>query len=279
MDRCAVFVDAGYLYAGAGELCCGTRIRKLIQLDGTGVNELLVRLARQSCGLPPLRTYWYDGAKNGIPTIEQQRIAAIPNVKLRLGRLNIKNQQKGVDALIYRDLMTLARERAICEAYVLSGDEDLREGVLAAQDMGVRVTLIGIATSDHARNQSRALVDEADEAVTLTKQELANVVMLAPSIRPLQPPVGYASAPVGHKAEVSAAEVSAAAAQYAQQWLEQATNDECEALIASQPNIPVPLDASLLGLVENKVGGSLRKREDLRRAARRAFWGEIAPRR
>ena len=100
------------------------------------------------------------------------------------------------------------------------------------------------------------------------------MVMLAPPIRPLQPPVGYASAPVGHKAEVSAA-----AAQYAQQWLEQATNDECEALIASQPNIPVPLDASLLGLVENEVGGSLRKREDLRRAARRAFWGEIAPRR
>ncbi len=270
MDRFAVFVDAGYLYAGAGKLCCGTPKRKLLQVDDMGVNKLLVSLAERGCGLLPLRTYWYDGARDGISTPEQQRIAALPNVKLRLGRLNINNQQKGVDALIYRDLMTLARERAICEAYVLSGDEDLREGVRAAQDMGVRVTLIGIATPDRSRNQSRELVDEADESVTLTKQQLAKVV---------KTPVGYASAPVGHEAEVSAVEVSAAAAQYAQQWLEQATNDEREALIASQPYIPVPLDASLLGSVENEVGGSLREREDLRRVARRAFWGEIAPRR
>ena len=96
-------------------------------------NRLLVGLAAGCCAAPVLRTYWYDGAKDGIPTTEQQRIAALANVKLRLGRLNTNNQQKGVDALIYRDLMTLASERAVTDAFLVSGDEDLREGVKASR--------------------------------------------------------------------------------------------------------------------------------------------------
>lgn len=266
VDRFAVFVDAGYLYAEVGKLCCGTRERKSIRLNGSGVNDLLVQMAANACGLPSLRTYWYDGARKGIPTLEQKQIAALPNVKLRLGRLNIKNRQKGVDALIYRDLMTLAREHAICEAFVLSGDEDLREGVRTAQDLGTRVTLIGIATGNYTRNQSRELVDEADEAIMLTKQELADLV------RPLQPPgVGRASA----HADIPAA-VSAAATQYARQWVEQATDEEIKSLQARRPMIPKPMDASLLGSIENEVGTSLRGREELRRATRRAFWEQIA---
>lgn len=261
-----MFVDAGYLYAEVGKLCCGTRERKSIQLDGSGVNNLLVQLAAKACGLPSLRTYWYDGARNGIPTLEQKRIAALRNVKLRLGRLNIKNKQKGVDALIYRDLMTLAREHAICEAFVLSGDEDLREGVRTAQDLGTRVTLIGIATGDYTRNQSRELVDEADEAIMLTKQELTALV------RPLQQPqVGRASV----RADLPA-DVSATATRYAQQWVEQATDEEVKSLLARRPMIPKPMDASLLGSIENEVDTSLRGREELRRAARRAFWEQIA---
>ena len=74
-----------------------------------------------------LRTYWYDGATNAVPTPDHEQIGGLPYVKVRLGRL-IRGEQKGVDALIYRDLMTLARERAITCAYLLSGDEDLREG-------------------------------------------------------------------------------------------------------------------------------------------------------
>ena len=294
MDRFAVFVDAGYLYAGAGKLCCGTPTRKSLQVDGMGVNMFLVSLAEGACGLPPLRTYWYDGARNGISTREQQRIAALPNVKLRLGRLNIKNRQKGVDALIYRDLMTLARERAISEAYVLSGDEDLREGVRTAQDMGVRVTLIGIATPDRSRNQSRELIDEVDETVTLTKKELDSFIKPAISIQPaasINPSdersptfmhsmsADEVAAGPRHAAASAHESASAAAARYAQQWIDQATDNAREALIASQPDIPVPLDASLLGYVEGEIGESLHGRQELRRAIRRAFWEQIASRR
>lgn len=264
MDRFAVFVDAGYLYAEGGKLCCYNPERKSIRLHSSETSKFLMNLAEEACGLPPLRTYWYDGAKDGVPTKEQQLIAALPNVKLRLGRINSKNRQKGVDALIYRDLMTLARKRAISEAYLLAGDEDLREGVRTAQDMGVRVTLIGVAARDGAPNQSKELVNEADEAVTLTKKDLA------PFIEPRQA--------LGRHTDVQAdlmPEVSEAAAGYARQWLDRATDKECESLRARRPAIPGTLDVSLLIAIEAEVGGSLRGREDLRRAARRAFWEQV----
>lgn len=189
-------------------------------------------------------------------------------MKLRLGRINTKNQQKGVDALILLDLVALARERAISEAYLLSGDDDLREGVRAAQGMGVRVTLIGIPTNDGSRNQSKELVNEADKSVMLNKDDLER---LATRIQPRQAPAHSLSA---HTDLV--ADASAAGAKYARQWFDRAIYDEIESLLAGRPVIPVPLDAGLLGAVEKEVGGSLRGHENLRRAARDAFWEQIA---
>ncbi|MGH8571111.1 MAG: NYN domain-containing protein, partial [Gammaproteobacteria bacterium] len=78
-----------------------------------------------------------------------------------------------MDALIIRDLMTLARERAIAAAYVLGGDEDLRAGVEAAQDMGIRVCVIGI-DNPAERNQADTLIREADEHLLLNKKFLAD---------------------------------------------------------------------------------------------------------
>jgi hypothetical protein len=126
MDRCAIFVDAGYLFAAGGELCCGTRARRGLRLEAESFVNMLETAASDRSGLQVLRTYWYDGAKQGLATTSQQRIAALANVKLRLGRLNARGEQKGVDALIYRDLMTLGRERAIADAFLLSGDDGSR---------------------------------------------------------------------------------------------------------------------------------------------------------
>ena len=65
-------------------------------------------------------------------------------MKLRLGIVNLAGQQKGVDSLIVTDLVELARNHAITDAILLSGDEDLRIGVQIAQSFGVRVHLIRI---------------------------------------------------------------------------------------------------------------------------------------
>ncbi len=159
MDRCAVLVDAGYLHAEGGKLCCGTASRSHSALQPSLAVKLLQAVALETTRLPVLRTYWYDAARDGIRTQAQREVAGLANVKLRLGRLNGSNQQKGVDALIYRDLITLAQHRAISDAVLVSGDEDLREGVRAAQDYGVRVVLVGIACADDKRyNQSEELV-------------------------------------------------------------------------------------------------------------------------
>jgi uncharacterized LabA/DUF88 family protein len=167
MDRTAVFVDAGYLLAEGGRLTCGTTSRPAFNCDYRALTSELANWVASHSGIPSLRTYWYDGAARAIPTADHEHIGGFAYVKVRLGRV-VHGEQKGVDALIYRDLMTLARERAIARAYLLSGDEDLREGVVAAQDMGVQVVLLGVPTSQRT-NQSAALIREADEHVVLPK--------------------------------------------------------------------------------------------------------------
>ena len=264
MDRCGIFIDAGYLFAAGGQLCGFGPSRSSVQIDGLRASEFFAKLARESCGLPPLRTYWYDGAKDGIPTRDHQSIAALPNVKLRLGRINAQNQQKGVDALIYRDLITLARERAISDAFLLAGDEDLREGVKAAQDMGVRVTLIGIETSTGGENQSRELQHEADEILQLDYSQLSGFLSsrLSPPDRQTGPDDPTSS-------------VAAAATKYAARWAHEATREEVDSLLACYPRIPGHLDPSLLAHVEHTTKESLRQREFLRHTARGAFWDRI----
>ena len=264
MDRCAVFVDAGYLYAEGGKLVGLGSSRRDVWLDALRANEFLVDLADRACCLPVLRTYWYDGARDGVPTAEHQAISDLSNVKLRLGRLNRRNQQKGVDALIYHDLMTLARERAIRDAFLLSGDEDLREGVRAAQEIGVRVTLIGIQTPSGARNQSRDLAREADEVVMLAREDLSGFIAQAPEA---------GKAPPASSGQSEA--IASASAEYAEQWLDRADDEEIAALAAARPHIPRPLDADLLRAIEGRVGASLRGQDSLKRNARKAFWEQI----
>lgn len=118
-----------------------------------------------------LRTYWYDGirAYSG-PSAEQLALGKRHFVKLRLGMLNSQGQQKGVDSLIVTDLIDLARNRAITDAVILAGDEDLRVGVQVAQSYGVRVHLIGVAPT--RGNVSRHLIQEVDSTFELDRDRV-----------------------------------------------------------------------------------------------------------
>jgi hypothetical protein len=160
MDRIAAFVNAGYLFAAGAQLISGrTRPRGELHLDVDALLDEIERLAREVSGLPLLRIYWYDGTATG-PTPQHLRLAFKPRVKLRLGFVNTFGEQKGVDALFNADLITLARNRAIADALLLTGDEDVRVSVLQAQEFGVRVHLLGIAPC--RANQAQLLVQEAD---------------------------------------------------------------------------------------------------------------------
>jgi hypothetical protein len=248
----------------------------VLELDGQQLVNRLTGLALERCGRPVLRTYWYDGAKDGLPTVDQQVIAALPNVKLRLGRLNARKQQKGVDALIYRDLMTLARERAISDAVLVSGDEDLREGVRTAQDMGVRVTLVGIHAVSQDYNQSRELVWEADELITLGLDDLAPSFTRRDRGDPLPMLLPAVAEQVSTSPEIAPGEDARAAARdYGERWWSKATEDERTTLNAGRPRIPPLLDAELLREVDHSIAGSLRGQDRLRREVRGAFWSRI----
>ena len=160
MDRVAVFVDAGYLFAQGSIALAGEKLQRgALHLNHEPALAALESFSRQASGLPLLRIYWYDGTSTG-PTPQQLALAYRPSVKLRLGFVNSAGSQKGVDSLIVTDMITLARNRAMSDAVLLSGDEDLRVGVQQARELGVRVHLLGIEPS--RKSQSQFLLQEAD---------------------------------------------------------------------------------------------------------------------
>ena len=189
--RVAIFVDAGYLYAAGSVAIAGSKqARNALELDQDATLTKLKDTAEtKTAGADLLRIYWYDGEPHRGATNEQLRLADADDVKLRLGAINFTGQQKGVDSLVVTDLIELARNQAISDAVLLSGDEDVRVGVQLAQIYGVRVHLIGIAPSSN--NQSRLLWQEVDTKVEWNKDEVNGILNLkGPVSLPKETPVG-----------------------------------------------------------------------------------------
>jgi uncharacterized LabA/DUF88 family protein len=161
LARYAVMVDVGYIYAAAGELLFGTSSRRDFRVDAVPLIQVVTKHADEIIRGELLRVYWYDAARDRVPTIDQRVIAQMPWVKLRLGNLNARGQQKGVDAQIRADMEALARHRAITDAVLIAGDEDMVPAVEAAQAYGVRVHLWGIEPP-YGTNQAERLVWESD---------------------------------------------------------------------------------------------------------------------
>jgi uncharacterized LabA/DUF88 family protein len=173
--RVGIFVDAGYFF----KRCALVALEQIVHRDDIelDINALLaelsaVRTDRTMSQL--LRIYWYDAAKHGQMTHSQLNLAWHDNVKVRLGSLSVDNQQKGVDSLIVTDLCELARNGAIVDAIVLSGDEDVRVGVQIAQTHGVRVHLLGIGPA--GKSQSHQLMWEADTCTQWDETHVAKFV-------------------------------------------------------------------------------------------------------
>lgn len=174
MDRVAVFVDAGYLFARGSIVKFGGGVSRAdLRLNVAEVVDALKQFSEQTCGVPLLRIYWYDGARRGLPSTEQASLAVQNNLKLRLGVVGFDGKQKGVDSLIVTDMITLARNGAMTHCVLLSGDEDLRVGVQQAQEFGVRVDLLGIADPENASTaQSELLRREADSTNEWTAHDI-----------------------------------------------------------------------------------------------------------
>jgi hypothetical protein len=314
LDRYAIFVDVGYVVASVAELLAGSPERHLVSCDYGQLVASLVADATADSGMPLLRTYWYDASLSGQPEHDQLTLADLPGVRLRLGRL-VRGEQKGVDSRIVRDLIVLAHDRAIAAAYVVAGDEDICEGVVEAQDHGVRVTLLGVP----GVNQSRLLMQQADGQrvvpdefwrahfrllVAARERPAASTLAsdgAAPEPEP-EPPRTAVNAAMraafeaatesgsGQEsvrallrqtsAEVDAFEQMAADAghDFARELLEEATPPEVRRLLELTGwQVPRDLDARLLRFAEQRLG-YLWERPELKPLVRNAFWHEFRSR-
>ncbi len=313
MDRYAIFADAGYIYAAGGALVLDETRRSAVTLNCNRLLELLRTSAENEHRAGDfLRMYWYDAAPNALPQSDHLQIGAIPGIKIRLGRLTMSGQ-KGVDALIFRDMAKLASEHAISTAFLFSGDEDLRQAVEEAQDHGVKVVLIGIAPTLDA-NQSDILVREADAHLTFEYQDLAECVIrreVRQYLPPLfveeprpempAPPPALADEPRGDIPVLAAAPLvmptphpepqgqapladDGATSVYRQigrslgeEWLAQQPQEEIRYLRSVYPRIPRDVDSEILRRLVAASGlpSWARVEEEARIDGRAGFWAAL----
>ncbi len=277
MRQIAVFVDAGYLYAQGSALLAGTRQqRPQIKLSIDDVVGCLKNLANEAANdARLLRIYWYDGLqRGGRLSTEQSAIAHASDVKLRLGMVNGSGEQKGVDSLIVTDMIDLARNGAISDAVIVSGDEDIRVGVQVAQTYGVRVHLVGI---EPARgSQSPDLLREADTCHELNSAEVAQWMTIMPDraeALPLDMPAELPLATAGTEA-MAAEEVIG---RTVRETVEALPIDEIVRAVGhireNRNLIPPEIDRPTLARVSASLGRKLEEdeRRDLRGALRRAL--------
>jgi hypothetical protein len=238
----------------------------------------------------------------------------MPWVKLRLGNLNARGQQKGVDAQIRADMETLARHRAITDAVLVAGDEDMVPAVEAAQAYGVRVHLWGVEPP-YGTNQAERLVWESDtvevldagfmrpyftgqhaveaEAADETEVETAVVPSPAqlfgdrPAPKPRALPAGViaAAAVIGVSSSSSGPagpgrlgpsqeRVKEAGEHVAQKWILTRGEDNIRDLLPG-PILPPVIDKELLVDAEKELGESLRPYQEAREWLRDAFWERV----
>jgi uncharacterized LabA/DUF88 family protein len=301
LARYAVMVDVGYIYAAAGELLFGTSSRRDYRVDAVGLIQAVTKHADELFRGELLRVYWYDAARDRVPTIDQRVIAQMAWVKLRLGNLNARGQQKGVDANIRSDIEALARHRAITDAVLIAGDEDMVPAVEAAQAYGTRIHLWGI-DPPYGTNQAERLVWESDTVDVLdaafvrpyfTRSPTAEQQQQRPDVQASVPSPAQLfgerhprpALPVGRNSHISATgplprlgpdrrHVEEAGEHVAHKWILTRGADNIRDLLPG-PILPPVIDKELLVEAEKELGQSLRPYQEAREWLRDAFWARV----
>ncbi len=298
LARYAIMIDVGYIYAAAGELLFSTSSRRDFRVDA---DKLIQALTRHADGLVRgelLRVYWYDAARDRVPTIDQRVIAQMAWVKLRLGNLNARGQQKGVDAQIRADMEALARHRAITDAVLVAGDEDMVPAVEAAQAFGVRVHLWGVEPP-FGTNQAERLVWESDTVEVLDRPFLEPYFTRVPVPDSAPPPALTPSVPspaqlfgerpaparparravpgmaaLASRLGPDRERVEEAGEHVAQKWILTRGEDNIRDLLPG-PILPPVIDKELLVEAEKELNLSLRPYQEAREWLRDAFWARV----
>jgi uncharacterized LabA/DUF88 family protein len=182
LDRCALFVDASYALADGALAVHGTRNRDSVSWDHDGLLKLLSGLSTERTGIPLLRCYWYDCAAGGDRSAEHDALADLAGIKLRVSKIR-PSRKEGVEAEIRRDLTALARNRAVSDVVIVSGEEDLAPVIAEVQDLGIRAVLMHIAADGDA-TISRSLRQECDDTIEVSALQLRPFVDLIAGAEP-----------------------------------------------------------------------------------------------
>ena len=230
------------------------------------IQELKSVALEKAKGAELLRIYWYDATGFKGPSSEQTNLANLDDVKLRLALVSQSGERQGVDSLIVADLVELARLGSICDAVVLSGDENIRIGIQIAQSYGVRVHLIGIESSRGL--QSRLLLQEADTRREWNQGIIEQILSVRPSatvtatLGPSPAPVSVTvAADLDPRIEKVALALVAA--------MDEAESKGVRTFLETTYHVPPEFDGKLLGLCRAELGRDLTIQE--RRHARARF--------
>ena len=258
-ERVCIFVDAGYFYdQGAIAISGRKHPRAAIQFDPPAFFAEFSSFAERLTSGKLHRIYWYDGAKNMVPDDRHIAIDSQPFVKLRLGRLTLDGGQKGVDTLMVRDLMVLSQERTLQQAVVLTGDDDLREGIEYAQDRGVLVHLVGIKDSDGLTSQSEELSRIVDQVSTIDKSNLTSLKI--GTITWGESRAGYSTANVQEAAEIP---VEVLVKRVGNAMTQQLPRERLETVLESRPGmLPPDLDKKMFSLAWTEYGRTVYFEQD-----------------
>lgn len=279
MLQIAVFVDSGYLYAQGSALLDPEGQRQKRTDIRLNVEDLITALKNRATDVALdarlLRIYWYDGMpRGGRLSTEQAWIARSHDLKLRLGMINSLGEQKGVDSLIVTDLIELARNQAISDALIISGDEDIRVGVQVAQTFGVRVHLIGIEPA--RESQSPDLMNEVDTCVEWGHADVRSWMTLRSDLRTAPVDTGRAEA-VMTEPTVVATDFEENCAKVISEVLDQMHSLDLDRLKtdldSNRDQIPSDIDRPTLSRLHKRLGRLLTDEE--RRAYRRLFVAQI----
>lgn len=173
MERCAVFIDGGYLQAIL-------RRKDNPQLDFKKLSE------RLGGDMDRLRTYYYTAMpfQSNPPTDDEKlrygkankfvnQLKNIPRFEVKLGRLQKKTDsegdhytQKGVDMMLGVDLVRMSWDKQIQKAVIMTADSDFVYAVQAAKDAGV-VTQLCYADELPV---NRSMLDVFDESILFTQE-------------------------------------------------------------------------------------------------------------
>jgi uncharacterized LabA/DUF88 family protein len=190
VDRCALFVDAGYMLADGATAVHGTSSRDSVSWDYAGLLRFLASLFAERTGQQLLRCYWYEASVDGRRTPEHDTLADLPGLTLRLGRMR-PGQPEGVEAEIHRDLTTLATNRAISDVLLVSAEEDLAQVIADVQDLGIRVMIVHISV-DGNWTVSRSLRQQCDDVIRVDGTQLRPYVELIVGAEPARYDEPYA---------------------------------------------------------------------------------------